>query len=179
MGIRTQLIYHSHIIFKRHTIWQEKFVVEGENQCGDLSHSEIYGPYLYSVKACLQKAAKHNWPQISVIKPQVFCGTIIATVIHCYLQKSHEKLANVSYFSTTTDLWSSRMSEPYLSLTVHYIDEKWTLLNVCLKTSYFPDDHTSETIAQGLKDARRQTGVHDNRQRGQHDKSIALEQVCP
>lgn len=94
-------------------------------------------------------------------------------------QRVTEKLANVSYFSTTTDLWSSRMSEPYLSLTVHYIDEKWTLLNVCLKTSYFPDDHTSETIAQGLKDARRQTGVHDNRQRGQHDKSIALEQVCP
>lgn len=65
---------------------------------------------------------------------------------------SHE-VQKVLHFATTTDLWSSRTSEPYLSLTAHFIDETWQLQSYCLQTSYFPDDHTGDIIAQGLKDA--------------------------
>ena len=64
-----------------------------------------------------------------------------------------DKLASVSYFSTTVDLWSSRTLKPYLRLSVHYINEDWKLKNVCLQMSYVPDDHTGEVIAPGLKDS--------------------------
>ena len=47
------------------------------------------------------------------------------------------------YFSATTDLWSSRTSDPYLSLTVHYIDTEW---NHCLQANYMPEDHTGEQL---------------------------------
>ncbi|XP_028298772.1 zinc finger BED domain-containing protein 4-like [Gouania willdenowi] len=40
--------------------------------------------------------------------------------------------------------------QPYMSLTVHFIDN-WTLRSVCLQTAYFPEDHKGETIAHGLK----------------------------
>lgn len=64
-----------------------------------------------------------------------------------------EQLQNIVYYSTTTDLWSSRTTHPYLSLTVHFIDGEWALRGMCLQTSYFPDDHTGEIIAQGLQDS--------------------------
>ncbi|XP_060793315.1 zinc finger BED domain-containing protein 4-like isoform X2 [Neoarius graeffei] len=43
--------------------------------------------------------------------------------------------------------------QPYMSLTVHYVNESWKIQSVCLQTSYFPQDHTGESIALELKDA--------------------------
>ncbi|XP_060790843.1 zinc finger BED domain-containing protein 4-like [Neoarius graeffei] len=54
-------------------------------------------------------------------------------------------LQAVSYFATTSDMWSSRTSEPYMSLTAHYIEQDWTLKSKCLQTAYFPKDHTERT----------------------------------
>ncbi|GAA6085058.1 zinc finger BED domain-containing protein 1-like, partial [Tachysurus ichikawai] len=46
----------------------------------------------------------------------------------------------------------SRTMDPFLSLTLHYIDDDWKLRQRCLETAYFPADHTADMIAQGLKD---------------------------
>nr|XP_055045531.1 E3 SUMO-protein ligase ZBED1-like [Misgurnus anguillicaudatus] len=68
-------------------------------------------------------------------------------------EEVQKEMASVTFFSTTTDLWSSRTSEPYISLTVHFVDEEFELKSRCLQTSYFPEDHTGETIALGLREA--------------------------
>lgn len=73
-------------------------------------------------------------------------------------------LKDVKYFATTTDLWSSRTSEPYMSLTIHFIDEEWALHSKCLQTVYFPEDHTGEIISQGLEDALKSWGLREDRQ---------------
>ncbi|KAL0170634.1 hypothetical protein M9458_035230, partial [Cirrhinus mrigala] len=78
--------------------------------------------------------------------------------------KLENNLRNVRYFATTTDLWSSRTSEPYLSLTIHYIDEDWGLQSRCLQTAYFPDDHTAEILSAGLEDALASWGLSEDRQ---------------
>lgn len=62
------------------------------------------------------------------------------------------ELKNVQHFAATSDLWSSRTMDPFLSLTLHYIDDDWKLRQRCLETAYFPADHTADMIAQGLKD---------------------------
>ena len=54
------------------------------------------------------------------------------------------------YFSATTNLWSSRTSDPYLSLTVHYIDTEWNLQSHCLQANYMPEDHTGEQLQDAL-----------------------------
>ncbi|XP_042079841.1 E3 SUMO-protein ligase ZBED1-like [Haplochromis burtoni] len=61
-------------------------------------------------------------------------------------------LSSVEFFASTTDTWSSRTSDPYMSLTIHYVDKDWQLQNKCLETSFFPEDHTGETIARVLKE---------------------------
>lgn len=57
------------------------------------------------------------------------------------------RLTNVQYFSLTTDMWSSMTCEPYMSVTIHLLEE-WEMKSACLHTSYFPQDHTAE----GLQD---------------------------
>ncbi|KAK0156302.1 Zinc finger BED domain-containing protein 1 [Merluccius polli] len=51
------------------------------------------------------------------------------------------------------DLWSSRTMEPYISLTLHYIDANFTMKTNCLQTAFFPEDHTGLNIAEGLRQA--------------------------
>lgn len=72
-------------------------------------------------------------------------------------------LANIKYFATTTDLWSSRTMDPYMSLTIHYIDEDFAMQSRCLQTSFFLQDHTGESIAQGLREAMASWSLQEDR----------------
>lgn len=74
------------------------------------------------------------------------------------------ELQTVSFFATTSDMWSSRTSEPYLSLTAHYIDQDWNLKSKCLQTAYLPDDHTGEVIALGLSEVLASWGLSEDKQ---------------
>jgi len=62
----------------------------------------------------------------------------------------YNKINNVRYFSTTTDLWSSEGMKPYLSYTIHFISN-WKLQSRCLQTSFMPEDHTGENLAESMK----------------------------
>ena len=61
-------------------------------------------------------------------------------------------MAQASYFAVTTDGWTSRANESYLSLTVHYIDKEWILQNHLLETRHCPQSHTGENLATELED---------------------------
>ncbi|KAL3991353.1 troponin I, fast skeletal muscle [Sarotherodon galilaeus] len=75
-----------------------------------------------------------------------------------------EELQTVSFFATTSNMWSSRTSEPYPSLTAHYIDQDWNLKSKCLQTAYLPDDHTGEVTALGLSEALASWGLSEDKQ---------------
>ena len=60
-------------------------------------------------------------------------------------------LKQTKYYSAMTDLWSSITMEPYMSFTIHYIDDQWKLQNRCLQTMYVPEDHTTVNLADALK----------------------------
>lgn len=57
-------------------------------------------------------------------------------------------LKTAYYFAITTDMRSSQTSEPYQSLTVHFIDEDFNLKACSLQTAYFLDDHTRDNVAE-------------------------------
>lgn len=91
-----------------------------------------------------------------------FSSTAIPRLYTECREKIERKVQNVQFFATTSDLWSSRRSEPYLSLTIHYIDN-WKLCNASLQTTYFPEDHTGELIAQGLRNALECWGLKEDK----------------
>ncbi|XP_073699819.1 E3 SUMO-protein ligase ZBED1-like [Garra rufa] len=68
---------------------------------------------------------------------------------------------SVVHYALTTDLWTSRATQPYMSVTIHYISKDWILCARCLQTAYFPDDHTGAMIAQGLRDALESWGLQE------------------
>ncbi|XP_077359939.1 E3 SUMO-protein ligase ZBED1-like [Festucalex cinctus] len=68
----------------------------------------------------------------------------------------------MDHFATTTDLWSSRTTEPYISLSIHFINSNFELKTRCLQTSFFPVDHTGENIAHEMRDALAEWDLKEN-----------------
>lgn len=110
-----------------------------------------------------KKLIKTLDPKYVLPSRKYFAQTALPELYTACRERVVDQLKNVEFFSTTTDLWSSRTSEPYLSLTVHYIDN-WELCNKCLQTSYFPEDHTGEVIANGLREALSAWNLREDRQ---------------
>ncbi|XP_076660133.1 zinc finger BED domain-containing protein 4-like [Halictus rubicundus] len=60
-------------------------------------------------------------------------------------------MENTESFAFTTDGWTSRSNENYLSVTVHYLDGAFNMQNFTLKISNVTEAHTSEHINSFLK----------------------------
>ena len=80
--------------------------------------------------------------------------TAIPRVYNIMKQKVVSDLSRMEYFSATTDCWSSQGMKPYLSYTVHYIDDQWALQSCCLQTLYLPD-RTAINLAEDLEETLR------------------------
>ncbi|XP_060774450.1 E3 SUMO-protein ligase ZBED1-like [Neoarius graeffei] len=78
--------------------------------------------------------------------------------------KVAKELEDIKFYASTTDMWSSRMTEPYTSLTVHFVNANFELRSRCLQTAYFPTDHTGENIAMGLKECLSSWGLKEEAQ---------------
>jgi len=61
------------------------------------------------------------------------------------------EVQEIEFFSATTDLWSSKTMEPYLSYTIHYVGSDWQMHSRCLQTSFCQEDHTGENLAAALR----------------------------
>ena len=66
----------------------------------------------------------------------------------------------VSYFSATTDLWTSCARDPFLSFTLHHISPQWELFSNCLCTRYIVDDHTGENLKESLLEIFAEWGLN-------------------
>ena len=62
-------------------------------------------------------------------------------------------MASASHFAATSDLWSSNGTlVPYISYTVHFLNDDWELQHRCLQTKFLPADHTGEVIADSMEE---------------------------
>ncbi|XP_019733293.1 zinc finger BED domain-containing protein 1-like isoform X1 [Hippocampus comes] len=66
--------------------------------------------------------------------------------------KVTEELRNVEYFALTTALWTCGVTRPYMTLTVHFINNDWLLTSRCLQTVYFPEDHSEVMMTTVLRE---------------------------
>ena len=62
-----------------------------------------------------------------------------------------EELASVQYVALTSDLWTSRQTLGYITVTCHYIDSAWNLKSAVLATNNLVENHTASNIADELK----------------------------
>ena len=64
-----------------------------------------------------------------------------------------EGLRHAELIALTTDGWTSRATQSYITITAHYLDEKWEMQNPVLQTLPIYDAHTSENLSNILKKA--------------------------
>ena len=62
-------------------------------------------------------------------------------------------LTKASFYAVTTDLWTSCARYPFLTFTIHFIDNKWELKTFCLDTVPILQDHTGQNLAEAVQDA--------------------------
>ena len=59
----------------------------------------------------------------------------------------------------TYDLWSSITSDGYMSLTVHYVDQKWTLQKRIVVFHHVPLPHNSPNLSEKLINFLKEWGI--------------------
>lgn len=59
----------------------------------------------------------------------------------------------------TTDIWTSRKTEGYLTLTAHFLSSSWDLRSVVLNTVRIRDSHTGENIASEIRSVLEHWGI--------------------
>ena len=60
------------------------------------------------------------------------------------------QLNSAAHVCLTTDIWTSRKTEGYITVTCHFISESWQLLSFVLETFNLCVSHTAENIAAEL-----------------------------
>ena len=65
-------------------------------------------------------------------------------------QRVMKVLTQVKHLSLTTDIWTSRATESFLTVTIHFI-HSWKLKSLVLATVKFSTEHTGEHIADELQ----------------------------
>ena len=68
---------------------------------------------------------------------------------------------SIESVSFTTDIWTSRAGDSYISLTVQFIDNQWKLHRWTPYVRNFPDRHTAEAIAIQLDEMIESLELHD------------------
>ena len=81
-----------------------------------------------------------------------FSRTAIPTLYASVKEQVKQELSTVQYFSAATDLWSSIGTKPYMSYTMHFVNEEWKLRTRCLQAQFLPDDHTGENLAEAIEE---------------------------
>ena len=59
--------------------------------------------------------------------------------------------SEVHFMAITTDIWTSRANDAYLSLTMHFVDSSWDMILCALATAPFPEHHTAVNIVDKVK----------------------------
>ena len=105
-------------------------------------------------------------PRYKVPSRTYFSQTVVPSL---YMEVKKDVMAGISKavsVALTTDGWTSRATESYITTTAHYISQEWKLENKVLETTTLPCSHTGEALGEALNDTatrwntKRQHGVN-------------------
>ncbi len=64
-----------------------------------------------------------------------------------------KELSETAYIALTSDAWTSRATESFLTVTAHYITSEWEMRSIVLQTRPLYESHTSEHLSTALTQA--------------------------
>ena len=92
----------------------------------------------------------------------------ITTTCHRLYTSMKESLLQILsskdvHVAITTDSWTSRAVQSYLTVTAHYITSDWKLESKILQTCEMPEMHTALNIAERLRDSIKEWKIDEER----------------
>lgn len=97
---------------------------------------------------------------ISVLEPRYvlpsrahFSQNVLPKLFEETKAKVKEELNAAESIAITTDGWTSRGTQSYMTVTAHFITEKWQIANPVLQTRIVYESHTAEHLAEILEAA--------------------------
>lgn len=97
-------------------------------------------------------------PRYDLPSRTYFSETVIPNMYNDVVQQVKSCLKGSSV-ALTTDGWTSRSTQSYVTITCSHITERWTLKSYVLQTRELPESHTGKNIARVLQDAISEWGV--------------------
>ena len=74
------------------------------------------------------------------------------------LQESFRYCDNLAL---TSDIWTSRTTQAYVTVTAHYISDNWNIRSYVLCTCQMPERHTGANIATRLREVAEAWNIDD------------------
>lgn len=76
--------------------------------------------------------------------------TLLPDLYNREVERVRKELEKANHVALTTDLWTSRQTKGYITVTAHFISPEWVLKSAVLDTVCIAGSHTAENIAQHL-----------------------------
>lgn len=73
------------------------------------------------------------------------------------------QIESAESISFTSDIWTSRNNDPYMSLTAHYIDDEFKRKEFVVSCSYFPGAHTGERVGEKITQLLSEANISNDR----------------
>ena len=109
-------------------------------------------PYQVVEKPGFKKMISKLDPKYQLPTRKYFSHNEIPRMYNEVVERVKEDISYIKYFAATTDLWTSIANHPYLSCTIHYINEMWELKSYCLDTVPLFADHTGTNLSEALQE---------------------------
>lgn len=88
--------------------------------------------------------------------------------------KVAKKIQSIESIALTTDCWTSKSNESYISVTAHGINEDWKIVNYILTTEVMDDRHTSINLKEKLIGIMKDWQVYDKTICIVHDNALNI-----
>uniref|UniRef100_A0A9J7Y5E2 BED-type domain-containing protein n=1 Tax=Cyprinus carpio carpio TaxID=630221 RepID=A0A9J7Y5E2_CYPCA len=98
-------------------------------------------------------------PKYTIPSRPHFSQTVMPALYRETKSKVIETLRKAYSVSITTDGWTSRATQSYLTVTAHVITSEWEMVNFVLQTRPLFETHTGANIAEVLKSAVSEWGL--------------------
>ena len=101
-------------------------------------------------------------PRYTLPSRPYFSESVIPKMYEETASEVKSSLAEASVVALTTDGWTSRMTESYVTITSVHITPDWKLKNFDLQTRAMPHSHTGVNIAGVIREAIVEWGLPGN-----------------
>ena len=110
-------------------------------------------PYSVVEGAGFRHMIKALEPRYKIPSRKHFSNKVIPALYEETRQEIVKELSDTASVALTSDGWTSRATESFLTVTVHYITSEWEMKSSVLQTRPLYESHTSEHLSEALTEA--------------------------